>query len=262
MAPDSLNYLAYISRFPVALAQAMPGVLNAFRTGGGVSWEEFGPDAREGQAEQNRPIFRHLLGTTWLPALPALHARLQADPPAQVADIACGAGWSSIAIAEAYPKVRVDGFDLDEAAIALARENAAEAGLGERVVFHVRDVADPTLTGHYDLIIICEALHDLSRPVEVLRGMRERLATDGTVLVVDERVGEHFTAPGDELERLYYGFSVLRCLPAGMAESPSAATGTVMRPTTLRRYAREAGFREIEILPIEHDLFRIYQLIV
>ncbi len=259
---DSLNYQAYISRFPVALAQAMPGILNAFRTGGGVPWEDFGPDAREGQAEQNRPIFRHLLGTTWLPALPALHTRLWADPPARVADIACGAGWSSIAVAEAYPKVRVDGFDLDEAAITLARMNAAEAGLGERVAFHVRDATDPTLTGHYDLNIICEALHDLSRPVEVLRGMRERLAEDGTVIVVDERVAECFIAPGDELERLYYGFSVLCCLPAGLAESPSAATGTVMRPTTLRRYAREAGFQDIDVLLIEHDLLRLYWLIV
>ncbi|CCF84390.1 class I SAM-dependent methyltransferase [Nitrolancea hollandica] len=259
---DSLNYLAYIGRFPVALAQAIPGILKAFRTGGGVLWEDFGPDAREGQAEQNRPIFRHLLGTTWLPALPALHARLRAHPPARVADIACGAGWSSIAIAEAYPEVRVDGFDLDEASIALARSNAAEVGLGERVTFHVRDAADPTLTGCYDLIIICEALHDLPQPVEVLRGMRARLAEGGTVLVVDERIAEQFTAPGDELERLYYGFSVLCCLPAGMAESPSAATGTVMRPATLRRYARDAGFQDIEILPIEHDLFRIYRLVV
>jgi hypothetical protein len=34
-----------------------------------------------------------------------------------------------------------------------------------------------------------------------------------------------------------------------------------MRPATLRRYALEAGFKEVEILPIEHDLFRFYRLI-
>jgi 2-polyprenyl-3-methyl-5-hydroxy-6-metoxy-1,4-benzoquinol methylase len=162
----------------------------------------------------------------------------------------------------AYPKVRVDGFDLDEVAISLGRANATEAGVGDRVMFHARDAADPTLAGRYDVIIICEALHDLSQPVEVLRGMRQRLAEDGTVLVVDERVAEHFMAPGDELERLYYGFSVLCCLPAGMAKWPSAATGTVVRPATLRRYAREAEFLDNEILPIEHDLFRLYRLIV
>ena len=61
------------------------------------------------------------------------------------------------------------------------------------------------------------------------------------------------------MERLFYGFSTLCCLPAGMAEQPSAATGTVMRPDTLRRYALEAGFRNVEVLPIEHDLFRFYR---
>jgi hypothetical protein len=35
-----------------------------------------------------------------------------------------------------------------------------------------------------------------------------------------------------------------------------------MRPTTMRRYALEVGFREVEILPIEHDFWRFYRLIV
>jgi hypothetical protein len=44
------------------------------------------------------------------------------------------------------------------------------------------------------------------------------------------------TAPSDEIERLMYGYSILHCLLVGMAEQPSVATDTVMRPTTLRRY--------------------------
>ena len=90
--------------------------------------------------------------------------------------------------------------------------------------------------------------------------MRGMLAPGGAVLVVDEKVAEKFTAPGDDVERLMYGFSVLCCLPAGLSETPSAGTGTVMRPATLRRYAREAGFRSVDILPIEHDFFRLYLL--
>jgi hypothetical protein len=35
----------------------------------------------------------------------------------------------------------------------------------------------------------------------------------------------------------------------------------VMRPSTLRAYAREAGFTDIEILPLEQDMFRFYQLV-
>ena len=91
--------------------------------------------------------------------------------------------------------------------------------------------------------------------------MRSMVGKDGAVLVVDERVGEDFTAPSDEIERLMYGYSILHCLPVGMAEQPSAGTGTVMRPATLRRYATEAGFSGVEVLPIENELWRFYRLV-
>jgi hypothetical protein len=49
----------------------------------------------------------------------------------------------------------------------------------------------------------------------------------------------------------------------GLASSPSAGTGTVMRPSILKRYAleAEAGFTDVQTLPIEHDFFRFYRLV-
>jgi 2-polyprenyl-3-methyl-5-hydroxy-6-metoxy-1,4-benzoquinol methylase len=257
---ESLSYMAAMARYMVAVARPLPAVLDAFRTGGGVSWAAYGGDAREAQAAFNRPMFTHQLPAEWMPAAPEVHARLQAGPPARVADIGCGAGWSSIAIAHAYLNARIDGFDLDAPSIALARANAAAAGVDGRVRFEARDAGDAALAGSYDLVTAFECIHDMSRPVEVLATARRLLAPGGAMLVADERVAETFTAPGDDLERLFYGFSVLCCLPAGMAEQPSAATGTVMRPETLRRYAAEAGFGTVEVLPIEHDFFRFYLL--
>ena len=257
---DSLNWLTPVLRLVVGLTAPLPALLEAYRTGGGVPWSAYGEDGRLGQAGQNRAIFLRLLGTEWLPAVPDVHARLLADPPARVADVACGAGWSSIAIARAYPKARVDGFDLDEPSIAVARNNVVAAGLADRVSMAVRDAGDPALAGRYDLVTIFEALHDMSRPVEVLRKMRDLLAPGGTVIVMDERVADTFTAPGDAVERLMYGYSVLCCLPVGLADQPSAGTGTVMRAETLRRYALEAGYRDVEVLRIAHDFFRFYRL--
>jgi predicted nucleotidyltransferase len=103
-------------------------------------------------------------------------------------------------------------------------------------------------------------IHDLARPVDALRAMRRLTDGGGTCIVVDERVDETFQAPGDELHRFMYTASVLHCLPAGMTEQPSAATGTVIRPSIMRRYAREAGFADAEILPIENDFWRFYRL--
>jgi tRNA1(Val) A37 N6-methylase TrmN6 len=90
----------------------------------------------------NRAIFLKELGTDWLPSLPDIHARLQADPPARIADVGCGGGWSSIAMAQAYLKVLVDGYDLDKPSVEDARINVQQAGLNDRVKIYQRDAGD------------------------------------------------------------------------------------------------------------------------
>ena len=100
----------------------------------------------------------------------------------------------------------------------------------------------------------------MSNPVAALAAMRRLVKQDGFVLVVDERAADSFSTDAGLIERLLYGFSILHCLASARCEQPSAATGTVMRPDTLRRYAGEAGFREVEVLPIDHFLFRFYWL--
>jgi SAM-dependent methyltransferase len=256
----SLNYIAPVGKFVAAVAKPLDAVLAAFRTGEGVPYADYGADLHEGQAAFTRPMFENLLGTEWLPAIPDVDERLRADPPARVADVACGEGHSTLAIARAYPKVRVDGIDLDEASITAAKRHLAESGLEDRVTFHHRDAADAELEGAYDLVYMHESLHDMSYPVEVLKACRRMLAEGGSVVVGDERVADAFTAPADEMERLYYGFSILHCLPVGMVGDGAAGTGTVMRAGTVRRYAQEAGFGGFEVLPIENDFYRFYRL--
>jgi 2-polyprenyl-3-methyl-5-hydroxy-6-metoxy-1,4-benzoquinol methylase len=133
--------------------------------------------------------------------------------------------------------------------------------VADRISFQVRDASDPALAGPYDLVTAFECVHDLSDPVGVLSSMRRLTKEHGTVLIMDERVGDSFTAQGMETEWIMYGSSVLHCLPVGMSGLNSAATGAVMRPNTLREYALQAGFRDVEILPIDNFLFRFYRLI-
>ncbi len=93
-----------------------------------------------------------------------------------------------------------------------------------------------------------------------LRAARAALAPDGAVLVVDEKVADAFTAPGDEAERLMYGWSVTHCLPTQLADQPSAALGTVMRSSTVRELAEQAGYARVDVLAVENDCFRLYRL--
>jgi 2-polyprenyl-3-methyl-5-hydroxy-6-metoxy-1,4-benzoquinol methylase len=258
---DSPYSITPVARSVVGAARVLPQLLEAFRTGGGVEWADYGPDLIEAQGDFNRPWLVGSFGSELLPAIPAVHERLTADPPSRVADVACGVGWAAIAIARAYPAVRVDGFDLDPASIAIATANAEAHGVADRVTFAVRDAADPGAVGQYDVAIVIEAIHDLTRPVEVLSAIRRMLRPGGVVLIADERTADAFAGPGDEVERILYGFSVFVCLPAVMTERPTAATGTVMRPATLRRYAEDAGFTGFEQLDEPAlDMLRFYLL--
>lgn len=253
-------FLAPASFALAGIARVLPELLSAYRSGGGVPFAAYGEEIRDHIEQLNRPMFANDLASSWIAAVPELHDRLRSDPPARVAEIACGAGWASIALAQAYPTIRVDGFDIDDVSVHRARRHAAEAGVDDRVHFAVRDAADPGLPDSYEAAMIFEALHDLAHPIETLASIRAMLVPGGWLLVGDERANETFSAPGDELERLLYGFSILHCLPASRTETASVATGTVLRPATLRAYGAAAGFRDLQILPVENDMWRFYRL--
>jgi SAM-dependent methyltransferase len=257
---DSLIYMGASVWQLLTIPNAFEDVVEAFRSGGGVSSEAYGRDNVQGQGLGNRPVFLTTLPTDWLPNIPPMYERLTAEPPARVVDVGCGTGWSSIAIARAYPQVTVDGFDPDDVSVELARRNAAVEGVENRVQVHHADAAEVTTAGPFDIATAFECIHDMARPVEVLGAVRRALADDGSMLVVDERTRERFTGEPDDLEAYFYGWSIFDCLPTGMYEQPSAGTGTVMRPSVLEGYAREAGFTRFQALPIEHDTFRLYLL--
>ncbi len=255
--PESPYLVGPLARFLVASAQRMPDLLDAYRTGRGVDWAAYGPDVIEAQESINRPQFQHFVGE-WISALPDIEARLR-DGHGRVADVACGTGWSSIWIARHYPGVAVDGIDIDAGSIERARAHAAREGVDDRVSFLFADAASAGGAGRYDLVTIFEALHDMGRPVEVLRTARELLAPGGAVLIGDERVAEAF-AQGQDEDRLFYGYSTVACLPNGLFDEPSVGTGTVLRPSAVEAMARDAGFSGFTILPTEHEAFRFYRL--
>ena len=120
---DSLAYFAPMARIFGAVGPQLAELLDAYRTGDGVSWDELGADAREAQADLNRPWFLHrlpeALGSS--PELDTIHRR----PGARILDVGCGAGWSSIALAQAYPTSEILGVDIDAPSIEMARRHAA-----------------------------------------------------------------------------------------------------------------------------------------
>jgi SAM-dependent methyltransferase len=243
-----------------SLAEVLHRVPGIYRSGEGLPYPEYGADCRLAIANFNRPMFVNDLAD-WFAAVPELEARLEAEG-ARVLDVGCGIGWSSISLAKAFPSLRVDGIDSDEASITEAQRLAAEAGVADRVRFRVVDAAELGAAGEggYAAAFIFEALHDMARPVEALEAVRALLAADGVVIVADEKVAETFTAPGDEVERLNFAFSWWHCLPASRAETPSVASGTALRPATVREWSEAAGFASLRVLPVDHLFWRFYRL--
>ena len=193
---DSPYSIAPLARSAAAYARVMPELVDAFRTGGGVAWSDYGADMIEAQGDFNRPWLMGSFGTEMLPAIPDIAERLAADPPARVVDIACGVGWAAIAIARAYPTVRVDGFDLDPSSIELARQHARDAGVDDRVTFEAANIAHARGGrvrpggGHRG-----DPRHDPAGRCPRVDPSPARDRT-GSLLVADEKSEDAFTAPG------------------------------------------------------------------
>jgi SAM-dependent methyltransferase len=255
------TWLAPMARQVVAAAAQWTRIADVAARGDGLGWSDYGPDMFEAQSDMNAAALLEWLADDWLPAaLPTVHARLAAGDPLRVADVGCGGAWAAIALARRFPAVRVDGYDVDAATVDLARRNAEAHGVADRVRVLHQDPAEKAPAGTYDLVMAFECVHDMPDPVPVLRAMRRMVAPDGHVLVADMAGAEEFEPDQDLVQRALYGFSVLICLPDAMTGNPEGATGTVMRPSTMHRYARGAGFTSAVPLDVEHDFWRFYEL--
>lgn len=256
--PDNPSYALGVMAWIPSVMGALPTLMEAFRTGGGVPLEEYGRDFVDAQGFCNRPMFKNDYVSTWIPAMPDVHTKLQQG--GRVAEVGCGIGWSSIALAQGFPNAQVEGIDPDEASIKEARRNAAESGVSNQVTFHLKTVEEAPCQGPYDLVTAFECIHDMPYPVEALRQMRQLALPGGAVLIADEKVEDTLEENTNFMGHLYYNFSVLHCLPQAMVFPNTAGTGTVITPSTMRKYAAEAGFSQVDVLPIENPMFRFYRL--
>ncbi|HET6406267.1 MAG TPA: peptide chain release factor N(5)-glutamine methyltransferase [Chthoniobacteraceae bacterium] len=72
--------------------------------------------------------------------------------PQRVVDVGTGSGVIALSLALGWPPANVDGVDISEDALALARENAATLGVGDRVKFYRSDLLSG-VEGTVDLLV-------------------------------------------------------------------------------------------------------------
>ncbi len=255
---DSIAYTIPFVYWVPTLSLAMDKLLEAFRTGEGVPYSTYGREVLFAQGEGNRPMFINDIAR-WISSMPDIESKLRSQG-GHIIDVGCGDGWASISLAKSFPLVKIDAIDVDLSSINNASKNIERAGLSDRISIHASPIEKATLREKYDLVMTFESVHDMAYPIEALRRMKDMVSAKGAVLVGDVKMKDKLEEKNDFAGRLYYNFSVLLCLPQSMEYPNSAATGAAMTPSSFRKYAKEAGFSKVDILPIEHIMWQFYRL--
>jgi SAM-dependent methyltransferase len=259
--PSSEYYLGGLARAVPGMAAIAPKLAEAFRSGRGLSFAEFGADLPVGLERMNRTVYESRLATTWLPTMPAVVERLRAGGCAL--DVGCGTGVAAITIAKAFPDARVVGLDLDPRSIGIARGYAAEAGLGDRVSFVAASAEaiprSPAPDGRWDLVSTFDVIHDLPDPDAALRAIRAALGDGGSYLMVEPKVADTLADNlGNPFARMLYGISCLHCVPQSIAQG-GPGLGACWGPARAAARARDAGFGHFAPLPVRSPALAFYE---
>jgi len=256
LASDGTDHFAggLFHMAPVLLGVA-PEVAESFRQGGGVRFEEYGEEGTLALDLINRGNYEHRFADYWLGAVPDVRERLRAG--ARALDVGCGAGRVPIALAKAFPRSHFVGVDPHEGSVARAREAAAREGVAERVDFVVGTVDAVAAEAAFDLVTLCDCLHDLEQPLEVLQGIRARLRADGTLFVIEPKVADHLKDNRTPVATMFYGFSVFHCMTQSLAKG-GPGLGACLGPGRTAALVHEAGFGRCERLDIKSQVNLFY----
>ena len=216
--------------------------VDAFRTGAGVGWAEHDHRLFSGVFRFFRPGYAAHLVQEWLPALDGVAEKLRSG--ASVADVGCGHGASTLIMAQAFERSTFAGFDLHGLSIEAARKAASEAGLNQRAKFDVASAQEFPGQG-YDLVCLFDALHDMGDPVGAARRIRQALAPEGTLLLVEPNAGDALEQNLNPVGRTYYGLSTVICTPGSLAQEVGLGLGAQAGERRLAEVLREAGFSHV-----------------
>lgn len=219
--------------------KAVPKMVERFKSGEGLGWHEHDPDLFRGTELFFRPGYNANLLSAWIPALDGVEQKLKDG--AQVADVGCGLGASTIIMAAAYPNSQFVGFDYHDKSIEQARQKAKEAGVGSNISFEVANAKEFPGTD-YDLVTFFDCLHDMGDPIGASKHVRGSLKSDGTWMIVEPFANDKHEDNHNPVGRVYYSASTLICTPASRSQEVGLGLGAQAGEARLKSVANEAGF--------------------
>lgn len=240
---DSPLYLEGAFELAAAMIEGQPKVEDGFRTGQGVAWGESAGCLFCAVGAFFRPGYVNAIVQAWLPALEGMVPRLEAG--AKVADVGCGVGFSTLLMAEAFPKSEFIGYDFHAPSIEQANAHAAEHGFGERVRFETATAKEIAETD-FDLITMFDCLHDMGDPRGCAEHLHTLLKKDGSWMIVEPIAGNSPAENiGNPVSRLFYNASTMVCVPTSLAQEVGEALGAQAGQDKLSHVITSAGFSSV-----------------
>ncbi|HEX3522050.1 MAG TPA: class I SAM-dependent methyltransferase [Stellaceae bacterium] len=239
---DSPVYMAGAFEVMAAMLENQAKVEPAFRTGGGVAWGDQAGCLFCATARFFRPGYQNNLVGNWLPALDGVVDKLQRG--ANVADVGCGHGWSTVLMAKAFPKSQFIGYDYHPSSIEQAAAHAREHAVTANTRFEV-GTAKEYPEKELDLVTFFDCLHDMGDPAGAAAHVRQSLKPDGSWMIVEPMAGDRLEDNLNPVGRLYYGGSTMICVPTSLSQEVGAALGAQAGEAKLREVITAGGFRSV-----------------
>jgi ubiquinone/menaquinone biosynthesis C-methylase UbiE len=233
------------------LMRVAPKVAQAFEKGGGVAFEEYGPEGVAALDLVNRGVYEHRFTDYWLTTLPEVVAKLQAG--GRMLDVGCGSGRVCMAFAKAFPQSEIFGIDPDVESI----RRAQQAGAGSGIHFQATTTDQFQGPAEFDLITLCDCIHDLAEPVKTLKEVRALLKPEGTLFIVEPKAADRLEDNLNPVATMFYGFSIFHCMTQSLARG-GPGLGTCMGPGTTEKLLQEAGFGRFQVLGVKSQVNLFY----
>lgn len=253
---DSPMFVGGGMQFTTPSLWNVPRIMEAFRKGGGIPYSEIGDEIHLAIERFFGPGYRNFLVNEWLAKVPGLNNKL--DKGGAIADVGCGCGQSTVAMAKAFPKSQVVGIDYHGPSIERAKQLATSHGLSN--VEFVQAAADQIPNSRkYDLICSFDCIHDMVKPRATLDAIRRALAPEGVYVWSEPNLSANAHENRTPIGRTFHAISPLHCMTVSLAFS-GEGLGTVIGEQGARALAQDVGFQRFEKLPIENPFNQFFAL--
>lgn len=250
------NNLATTFQWIPVLADVEDEIIACFERGGGVPYSAY-ERFHAVMAEESDQTVVAVLVDEILPSVPGLVADLERG--IDVLDVGCGSGRALNLMAATWPRSHFTGYDLSPEGVAAGKSLAAERGLSN-IHFELRDVSELEVSDSFDLVTAFDAIHDQARPGAVLAGIARALRAEGLFLMQDIAGTSHVHRDvGHPMAPFLYTISCMHCMTVSLS-ADGAGLGAMWGADAARRMLAEAGFGQVEVKSLPHDVMNFYYL--